>query len=152
YFGNRFYHDTILRASDDLARLAERFTNDPSKTVLSILNSFPQTRVEGEFLASIAAVLTILANAKRGSEFERAVVNALNAGDAATRIEKNTTKISVEGLGRSIPDILLRSVKEIKSGLEIDNSLQIMVQAAHAKATGVPFSLIVSPTTRRISK
>ena len=30
--------------------------------------------------------------------------------------------------------------------------IQLRVQVAYAKATGVPFSLIVSPTTQRISK
>lgn len=58
-FGDRFYRDTILKAKDDLTRLAERFASDPGKTTLGVLNSFPQTRVEGELFASIAAVLTI---------------------------------------------------------------------------------------------
>ena len=64
---------SILKARDDLARLAQRLRNDPGETVLSILNSFPQTRVEGKFVGGLAAVLTILANAKRGLEFERTV-------------------------------------------------------------------------------
>jgi hypothetical protein len=143
-FGNRFYEDTILRAGSDLRRLAERLGNDPTETITSVLNSFPQTKVEGELVANLAAVFTILANVARGLAFERAVLDALNAA-------KNTTKISVEGLGRSVPDILLRGVTEIKSGLEIDNSLQLRIQAAYAKATGVPFSLIVGPTTQRVS-
>jgi hypothetical protein len=65
---------------------------------------------------------------------------------------KNTTKINVEGLGRSVPDILLKGVTEIKSGLEIDNSVQLRVQAAYAKSTRVPFNLVVSPTTQRVSE
>lgn len=93
-----------------------------------------------------------LANAKRGTDFERAVLGALNAANTATKVEKNTTKIAVEELGRSVPDILLRSVREIKSGLEINNTKQLKIQAAYAEAARVPFSLIVSPTTRRISE
>jgi hypothetical protein len=145
-FGTRFYEDTILKAGSDLAHLAERLANEPVETTDDLLASFPQTRVEGEFLAGIAAVFaTLAANAKRGLAFEEAVRNALNAA-------KNTTKISVEGLGRSVPDILLKGVTEIKSGLEIDNSVQLRVQAAYAKSTGVPFNLVVSPTTQRVSE
>lgn len=151
-FGERFYHDSILKPGDDLARLAERFADDPVKTTLSVLNSFPQTRIEGEFLASFAAVYTILANAARGLAFERAVLDALNAARHPTMINKNTSKIGVEGLGRSVPDVLLEGITEIKSGVEINNSVQLRVQAAYAKATGVPFNLIVSPATQRISK
>jgi Restriction endonuclease fold toxin 7 len=145
-FGTRFYEDTILKAGSDLARLAERFANEPGETAESLAASFPQTRVEGEFLAGLAAVFaTLAANAERGLAFERAVRNALNAA-------KNTTKISVESLGRSVPDILRKGVTEIKSGLEIDNSLQLRIQATYAKSTGVPFNLVVSPTTQRVSQ
>jgi dihydroxyacetone kinase len=145
-FGTRFYEDTILKAGSDLARLAERLANEPVKTIDGVLNSFPQTRVERELLAGIAAVFaTLAANAKRGGEFERAARTALNAA-------KNTTKISAEGLGRSVPDILRKGVTEIKSGVEIDNSRQLRIQANHAKRTRVPFNLVVSPTTRRVSQ
>jgi len=143
-FGNRFYHDTLLKAGSDLDRLAKRFANDWSGTTASVLNSFPQTKIEGELLAGLAAIFTILANAKRGLEFEEAARKALNA-------LKNKTKISVDGIGRSIPDILRDGVTEIKSGLEINNSIQLRVQAAYAKAIGVPFNLVVSPTTKRVS-
>jgi hypothetical protein len=151
-FGERFYHDSILKPGDDLARLAERFADDPVKTTLSVLNSFPQTRIEGEFLASFAAVFTILANSRRGLAFEKDVLDALNAARLMPNVSKNTSKIGVEGLGRSVPDILLKGITEIKSGVEINNSVQLKVQAAYAQATGVPFSLIVSPTTQRISQ
>ena len=155
-YGSRIYEDSILKAKDDLARLAERLRNDPGETVLSILNSFPQTRVEGKFVGGLAAVLTILANAKRGIDFEKAVLHALNAASQTTKINKNTSKntskIAVEGLGRSVPDVLQRGIREIKSGVEIDNSLQLKVQAAYAQLFRIPFSLIVSPTTQRISQ
>jgi hypothetical protein len=78
-FGTRFYEDTILKFGSDMALLAERFANDPGETADSLLASFPQTRVEGEFFAGFAAVFTILANAVRGGEFERAVLKALEA-------------------------------------------------------------------------
>lgn len=151
-FGSRIYEDSILKAKDDLARLAERLRNDPGETVLSILNSFPQTQVEGKFVGGLAAVLTILANAKRGIDFEKAVLHALNAASQTTRINKNTGKISIEGLGRSVPDVLHKGITEIKSGVEINNSIQLRVQAAYAKLFGIPFNLIVSPTTQRISQ
>ena len=151
-FGSRIYEDSILKARDDLARLAERLRNDPGETVLSILNSFPQTRVEGKLVGGLAAVLTILANAKRGLEFERAVLHALNGVSQTTKITKNTSKIGVDGLGRSVPDVLHRGIKEIKSGVEINNTVQLKVQAAYARLFGMPFSLIVSPTTERISR
>lgn len=151
-FGGRIYEDSILKAKDDLARLAERLRNDPGETVVSILNSFPQTRVGGKSVNGLAAVLTILANAKRGLEFERAVLHALSAASETIKINKNTSKIAVEGLGRSVPDVLHRGIREIKSGAEIDNSPQLRVQAAYARLFRIPFSLIVSPATQRISQ
>jgi hypothetical protein len=144
-FGKDLYRDSILRAADDLRRLAEKFVDDPLGTTTWVLNGFPATRVEGELAATLAAVSAILANAARGLAFERAVIAALNAA-------KNKTKVGPKGQHQSIPDILNRGVTEIKSGLEIDDSVQLRVQAAHAKATGVPFNLVVSPTTKRVSK
>lgn len=143
--GKRFYEDSILKAGSDIRRLAEKFVEDPIETTLWVLNSFPQTRVRGEFLAGFAAVFAILANAARGLAFEAAVLAALKAA-------KNSTKIGVKGQRRSIPDILNEGVTEIKSGLEIDNSIQLKVQAAYAKITGVSFNLVVSPTTKRVSQ
>ena len=78
-FGTRVYEDTILKIGSDMALLAERFVDDPGETADGLLASFPQTRVEGEILAGFAAVFTILANAVRGGEFERAVLKALEA-------------------------------------------------------------------------
>lgn len=151
-FGGRIYEDSILKAQDDLARLAERLRNDPWETAESIFNSFPATRVGGKAVGGLAAVLTILANARRGLEFEKAVLQALNGLESAARFTKNTQKISVDGLGRSVPDVLKRGIREIKSGVEINNTIQIRVQAAYAKLFGIPFSLIVSPSTSRISQ
>ncbi len=143
-------HD--LKIGDDLTRLTERFSEDPVKTTLSVLDGFPQTRIEGEFLANFAAVFTILANAKLGGDFEKAALSALNAARREAQINKNTTKIGVEGIGRSIPDILRDGVTEIKSGLEINYTRQLKIQEKHARSNKMPFSLIVSPTTQRISQ
>ena len=143
-FGSRVYEDSILKFGSDMARLAERFADEPVETAASLANSFPQTRVEGEFLAGFAAVFTILRNAVRGGEFERDVLKALEAA-------KNKVKIEAEGVGRSIPDILNKGIREIKSGAEIDTSRQLETQAAWAKEHGVPFSIIVGPATRRVS-
>jgi hypothetical protein len=150
-FGKQLYEDSILPARHNFARLVDRFADDPVGATLSVLNSFPQTRVEGEFAASFAAVWTILANAVRGREFERVVFEALNAAQQAIRINKNTTKISVEGMGRSVPDVLHQGIREIKDVVEIDSSVQLRIQAAYAQARGIPFNLIVSPNTKRIS-
>jgi hypothetical protein len=144
-FGTRVYEDTILKIGSDLALFAERFADDPGETADSLLASFPQTRVEGEFFAGFAAVFTILANAVRGGEFERAVLKAMEAA-------KNPIKIEVEGVGRSIPDILKKGITEIKSGVEIDSSPQLRTQSAWAKEHGVPFNLVVGPATRRVSE
>ena len=143
-FGSRVYTDTILKIGSDIARLAERFANEPDETAASLANSFPQTRVEGEFFAGFAAVFTILKNAVRGGEFERDVLKALEAA-------KNKVKIEVEGVGRSIPDILNKGMREIKSGVEIDSSQQLRTHYAWAKEHSVPFNLIVGPATRRVS-
>jgi hypothetical protein len=152
-YGSRIYEDSILKARDDLARLAERLRNDTTGTALSILNSFPQTRIGGKSVGGLAAVLTILANAKRGLEFERAVIDALNAASQVTKINKNTSKIGVDGLARrSVPDVLHRGITEIKSGVEINNSPQLVVQVAFCRAFKKPYNLVVSPTTKRISQ
>jgi hypothetical protein len=151
-FGNRIYEDSILKARDDLARLAERLRNDPGETAESIFNSFPATRIEGKAVGGLAAVLTILANAKRGREFERAVLQALNGLEPAANFTKNTQKIGIDALGRSIPDVLKRGIREIKSGVEINNSIQLRVQAAYAELFRIPFSLVVGPATERISR
>jgi hypothetical protein len=144
-FGTRVYEDTILKIGRDLARLAERFADDPGETAASLVDSFPQTRVEGELFAGFAALFVILANAARGLEFELAVLKALQAA-------RNRTKIGVKGVGRSIPDILNAGITEIKSGVEIDSSTQLRTQAAWAKEHGMTFNLIVGPATRRISE
>jgi hypothetical protein len=47
---------------------------------------------------------------------------------------------------------LKRGIREIKSGVEINNSIQLRVQAAYADLFRIPFSLIVGPATERISK
>lgn len=151
-FGDRFYHDSILKPLDDLDRLAQRFEDDPVSTLLSVLNSFPQTRVGRGSSASLAALLTILANAARGLAFERAAIDAYNAARFTTKIKKNTSKISVGGLGRSVPDVLHKGITEIKSGVEINNSVQLKVQAAYARIVGIPFNLVVSPATIRVSQ
>ncbi len=138
--------DALSRIPGGLSRLAENFTDRPLDTIASVANSFPQTRVQGQMLSGSAAIFgSLAANAARGLAFERSVIQALN-------IAKNTTKIEVEGIGRSIPDILLRGVSEIKSGIEISNSVQLRTQAAHAMLMGVPFNPIVSPATQRISQ
>ncbi len=80
------------------------------------------------------------------------ILYALNAASQTTKINKNTSKIAIEGLGRSVPDVLQRGIREIKSGVEIDNSLQLKIQAAYAQLFRIPFSLIVSPNTQRLSK
>lgn len=152
-YGSRFYQDTIVKMGDDIGRFAERFADDPVATTLSVLNSFPQTRVEGEFLANFAAVFTLLAkNYKSGMDFERAAIKALAAAQPESQIAKNTTKISGQGPRKSVPDILLDGITEIKNSLEINHTPQLKVQIDFAKANKKPFNLVVSPNTRRISQ
>jgi hypothetical protein len=137
--------EALSRIPGGLARLREEFKARPVDTISRVANSFPQTRVEGE-LAGITSILaTILANAKQGRAFETAALQAL-------QLAKNNWKVNVPGVERSIPDSLIRGVTEIKSGLEIDSSLQLRVHEAYAKSQKVPFNLVVAPTTQRISK
>jgi hypothetical protein len=136
--------EALFRIPGGLARLAEEFKAWPADTISRVANSFPQTRVEGE-LAGITSILaTILANAKQGRAFETAALQAL-------QLAKNKTVVPVPGVGRSIPDSLIRGVTEIKSGLEVDSSLQLRVHYAHAMSQKIPFNLVVAPTTWRIS-
>jgi hypothetical protein len=138
--------EALSRIPGGLARLTEEFTARPIETTSSVASSFPQTKVQGELLSGTTSILaSILANAARGNAFETAARNAL-------QLAKNTKTVEVPGIGRSIPDSLIRGVTEIKSGLEIDNSVQLRVQAAYAAFWKLPFNLIVAPTTRRVSK
>jgi hypothetical protein len=73
------------------------------------------------------------------------VLKALEAG-------KNKTKITVEGVGRSVPDILNKGITEIKSGVEIDSSPQLRTQSAYARENRAPYGLVVGPATRRVSR
>jgi len=143
-FAQNVYQDTILRAGNDVAREAERFAEQPLAVITKFLNSFPATRVEGEFASATIAVGTLALNAKRGLDFQAAVVDALG-------VANNTIKIEREGLGRSIPDVLTTSVTEIKNSIEVNNSIQLRIQAAYAAWKGIPFNLIVSPATQRVS-
>jgi len=138
--------EALSRIPGGLARLAEEFKVRPVDTISHVANSFPQTRVEGELLAGTTSIFaSILANARQGRAFETAALQAV-------QLLKNKSMVNVLGVGRSIPDSLIRGVTEIKSGLEIDNSLQLRVHAAHAMSQKIPFNLVVAPTTRRISK
>ena len=131
--------EALSRIPGGLARLAEELKARPADTISRVANSFPQTRVEGELLAGTTSILaSILANAKQGRAFETAALQAL-------QLAKNKRVVPVPGVGRSIPDSLIRGVTEIKSGLEIDNSLQLRVHAAHAMSQKIPFNLIVAP-------
>ena len=138
--------EALSRIPGGLARLREEFKARPVDTISRVANSFPQTRVEGELLAGTTSIFaTILANAKQGRAFETAALQAL-------QLLKNKTMVNVPGVGRSIPDSLIRGVTEIKSGLEIDGSLQLRVHREHAKLQKVPFNLVVAPRTWRISQ
>lgn len=82
-------------------------------------------------------------NSANGRAFESAVIYALGA-------TKNTTPLTVPGLGTSIPDVMPESdVTEIKNVLNLlyTNQLKIQVQRADSS-----FNLIVSPRTQSISQ
>jgi hypothetical protein len=137
--------EALLRIPGGLARLAEEFRARPADTISNVANSFPQTRIEGELAGTASILATILANAPKGRAFETAALQAL-------QIAKNKHKVNVPGVGRSIPDSLIRGVTEIKNELRVHNRGQLRVHAAHAKSQNIPFNLVVSPTTWWISK
>ncbi|SPF44946.1 hypothetical protein SBDP1_520001 [Syntrophobacter sp. SbD1] len=84
----------------------------------------------------------ILQNAARGLEFESSVIDAI---PGAT---KNTTSVTVPGLGTSIPDLMGDGITEIKSGINLSFTRQLQIQAGASEG---PFNLIVSPSTQNIS-
>jgi RHS repeat-associated protein len=86
---------------------------------------------------------SVLMNAARGLEFEASVIEALGA-------TKNTIYVTVQGLGKSIPDLMCKGITEIKSGMKIYFTRQLQIQAAASEGEG-PFSLIVGPQTQSIS-
>jgi hypothetical protein len=78
----------------------------------------------------------------------KTVTGAVGVADEAI----NNRVVNVPGVGRSIPDSLIRGVAEIKGGLEIDSSLQLRVHVAHTNSQKLPFNLVVAPTTWWISE
>jgi RHS repeat-associated protein len=51
-----FYRDSVLKAADDLSRFFEQLQDAPLDTTARLLNTFPQTRLEGE-VATLAAAI-----------------------------------------------------------------------------------------------
>ena len=55
-------------------------------------------------------------------------------------------------MSRAVQTVLNEGITEIKSGVEIDSSPQLRIQATHAQKTRVPFNLVVGPATQRVSQ
>jgi RHS repeat-associated protein len=145
-FASNAYNAVLAQPVKDVSGFASDFQRAPLDTISKLLNSFPQTRVEGELAGSLAAGATILQNAARGSAFEAAGIAAIDA-------VKNTTLISVPGIARSsIPDVLLGvGITEFKNAIEVNYTVQMRIQATYASLTGQPLNLVVSPVTQRVS-
>jgi RHS repeat-associated protein len=94
-------------------------------------------------VAADASTPLILQNAANGLAFENSVINALGAA-------KNTTPVTVEGLGTSIPDLIDESgnITEIKSGVNLSFTQQMQIQA---QATEGSLNLIAGPNTQSIT-
>jgi len=56
--------------------------------------------------------------------------------------------VRVEGFGSTFPDPLTRGVTEIKSGLEIEDTIQMQIQVKVVKMRGVSYNLVVNTSTR----
>jgi RHS repeat-associated protein len=140
------YNAVLAEPVKDISGFASDFQRAPLDTISQLLNSFPQTRVEGELAGGLAAGVTILQNAARGSAFEAAGIAAIDA-------TKNTTLISVSGIARSSrPDVLLGTgITEFKNAIEVNYTVQMRIQATYASLTGQPLNLVVSPVTQRVS-
>jgi uncharacterized protein RhaS with RHS repeats len=140
------YNAVLAQPVKDISQFASDFQNAPLATTSQLLNSFPQTRVEGELAGSLAAGATILQNAARGSAFEAAGIAAISGA------LKNTTLINVPGIARSsIPDVLGTGITEFKDAIAVNYTVQMRIQAMYATLTGQPLSLVVSPVTQRVS-
>jgi RHS repeat-associated protein len=86
----------------------------------------------------------IAENAAKGRAFEKAVIRTLDT-------VKNTKGVVVDGLGRSIPDIIGKSFTEIKNVKDLSFTRQLRIQALAAKDAEKSFNLVVSSGTTRIS-
>ncbi|HEV8581233.1 MAG TPA: putative toxin, partial [Thermoanaerobaculia bacterium] len=82
-------------------------------------------------------------NAEAGKAFEELVVAALQA------TKNKGEAVVVEGLGKSIPDILAKGgiteIKLVTSGRKVSYTRQLKIQIAAAQKAGVKFTLILSP-------
>jgi hypothetical protein len=87
-------------------------------------------------------------NAIRGNAFERAALNALYA-------EKNAASFTaIDGRVTTVPDLPLNDrfgVTDVKDEVKLSFDKQLKAQYAAATTARVPFNLIVSPRTERIS-
>jgi RHS repeat-associated protein len=105
-------------------------------------SSFASTSYMQDAFDEEEYVPQVLQNAAQGRAFEASVIDALGA-------EKNTTSVTVPGLGTSIPDVMNDAgTTEIKNVLNLSYTNQLRIQVA---ATDGPFNLIVSPRIQYIS-
>jgi hypothetical protein len=104
-------------------------------SLADLLGLCPPAAATINFAAASAAA------AQRGRAFQSSFNSLFN-------LEENTTKLFTN-VGNTVPDLYVEDVAlaELKSGAYVYNTAQIEAQIAAATSEGVPYYLIVPPTT-----
>jgi RHS repeat-associated protein len=137
------YNAVLAQPVKDTTQFAIDLQRAPLDTLSRLLNSFPQTRVEGEFVAGVAAGVSVLQNFARGAASEARVLQDLG-------LTRNTQSV-ISAEGRAIPDALTDSLLvEIKDSAYVSATRQLRIEAAAAANSGRE-SVLVTGTNSKIS-
>ena len=140
-FATNAYNAVLAQPVNDTTQFASDLQRDPLDTLSRLLNSFPQTRVEGEFVAGVVAGVSVLQNFARGAASEARVLQDLG-------LTRNTQSV-LTAEGRSVPDALTDSISvEIKDSAYVYRSRQVRIQTEAARESGRQ-SVLVTGTKYR---
>jgi RHS repeat-associated protein len=142
-FATSGYNAVLAQPVNDITQFASDLRRAPLDTLSRLLNSFPQTKVEGEFVAGVAAGVSVLQNFARGAASEARVLQDLG-------LTRNTQSV-ITAEGRSVPDALTDSISvEIKDSAYVYRSRQVRIQTEAARASGRQ-SVLVTGTDTEVS-
>ncbi len=140
-FATSAYNAVLAQPVKDINQFASDLWNSPLETTSRLLRSFPQTRVEGELITSVAAGTAYLQNFARGAASEARVLQDIG-------LTKNTQSV-ITTEGRSVPDALTDTLSvEIKDAAYVSRTSQIRIQTDAASASGRQSVLITGEETR----
>jgi hypothetical protein len=140
-FATSAYNAVLAQPVKDISQLASDFQNAPLATTSQLLNSFPQTKVEGEIVAGLTAGATVMQNFARGSASEARILQELG-------LTKNTQSV-ITAEGRAVPDALTNSLSvEIKDSAYVSATRQVRIETGAAANSGQTSVLVTGTNTK----